>query len=168
MPQPSLRVGTNAPAVADESTAQEAAWRLLSWLAIVFVVVGMIDILVAWTPLRIGTPEWEFGTITGTLNNLPVPAMGLILLLASGTALERKGQVVCALGVAALLLLLLTLMAVLYGLTAPLAWKAGSAAVGRAAVGGSVLKSVAALIAYFSLCVTCVTFGVRALRRRSP
>ena len=168
MTQPAIRVGADAPAAADQSTSQDAAWRLLGWLAVVFVVVGLIDILVAWTPLRIGTPEWEFGTITGTLNNLPVPAMGLVLLLASATALERRGQVVLALGVAVLLLLLLTLMAVLYGLTAPLAWKAGAAAVGRTAVGGSMLKSLAALIAYFILCVTCITFAVRSLRRRSP
>jgi hypothetical protein len=166
MPLPSIRAGVDAPPAAAESTASENAWHLLAWLAVAFVVVGLIDILVAWTPLRIGTPEWEFGTVTGTLNNLPVPAMGLILLLASGAALERRGQVVAALGVAVLLLMVLLLMAVLYGLTAPLAWKAGTEAVGRSAVGGSMLKSMAAFIAYFSLCVISITFAVKNLRRR--
>jgi hypothetical protein len=166
MPLPSIRTGADASPAAAESTTQDAAWRLLAWLAVVFVVVGLIDIIVAWTPLRIGTPEWEFGTVTGTLNNLPVPAMGLILLLASGAALERRGQVVAALGVAVLLLMVLLLMGILYGLTAPLAWKAGTEAVGRSAVGGSMLKSMAAFISYCSLCVISITFAATNLRRR--
>ncbi|MGH7658831.1 MAG: hypothetical protein ACREL6_11415, partial [Gemmatimonadales bacterium] len=40
-------------------------------------------------PLRIGNPEWEFGTVASFLDSIPLLAIGLALLAAYGVARGR-------------------------------------------------------------------------------
>ena len=47
------------------------AWDLLGWLGFALFVVGGADFLLTWFPERFGNPEWEFGTITASLNAMP-------------------------------------------------------------------------------------------------
>lgn len=140
-------------------------WNVLAVTGAVFLVIGLVDLALAWIPLRFGDPEWEFGTISTTINNLPVPAMGLGLFLASAVAADRTWQTVVGIVVAILLAAALAIMAAFYGLAAPLAWQAGSATVGRAIIGGAIVKAVVAIAAYFILAVVCAILGLRALRR---
>ncbi len=62
------------------------AWKLLSWLGAIFAVLGLTDIALGWYPASFGNTEWEFGTISGSLNALTIPMMGLYLLVASAVA----------------------------------------------------------------------------------
>lgn len=140
-------------------------WSILALAGAVFLLIGIVDIALAWLPLRFGDPEWEFGTISTTINNLPVPAIGLALFLASAVAADHRWQTIVGIVVALLLAADLAIMATFYGLAAPLAWQAGSAAVGRAIIGGAILKAVVAMAAYFTFAVISAILGLRALRR---
>ena len=66
------------------------AWRYLAWLSAVLATVGIGDVLIAFVPLRFGTIEWEFATLASVFAGLPLIAMGLFGLLASGLAMPSR------------------------------------------------------------------------------
>lgn len=65
------------------------AWSMLTLLGVAFTVVGLITLGTILLPLRIGNPEWEFGTVNAFLDSLPLAAIGLSLLAAAGVARGR-------------------------------------------------------------------------------
>ena len=68
------------------------AWRALAWLGAVFTLLGFADIGLGWYPAAFGNSEWEFGTISGSLNALTIPVMGLYLMLASAIARGERAS----------------------------------------------------------------------------
>lgn len=70
------------------------AWRWLGWFSLVLALAGFGDWLLAWFPMRFGSPEWEFGTVVSTLSGLPLITMGFAGLLASAVARGIRWQVV--------------------------------------------------------------------------
>ncbi|MBI1722498.1 MAG: hypothetical protein HYR48_01155 [Gemmatimonadetes bacterium] len=74
------------PARSPLVAAPDVAWRLLGYLGFVFALVGGLDVALIWYPLNFGSPEWEFGTVTASLDGLPLPVMGMALVLASAVA----------------------------------------------------------------------------------
>jgi hypothetical protein len=128
-----------------------AAWRTLDWLAVAFLVLGLTDIALGWFPLAFGKPEWEFGTISGSLNALTIPMFGLYLLLASAIARgdRRAGRVVAA--IMAVLALFLAFLGVVYLTVAPIAIRSVADAPGaslgiRKAIAKALLLGVAYLV----------------------
>ena len=127
-----------------------AAWRALGVLGVVFVLVGGIDTLLIWYPPSFGTPEWEFGSITASLDGLPVPTMGLVLLLASAL---HGGNVRLAKVLAVVLTILavvILLAAVLYAINVPLGLRAVQNA-GPVATQGmkkSIIKAAVQMLVY--------------------
>lgn len=73
------RVRTIGPAPA-------RAWQLLGWIGLVFAIMGFVDIVLGWYPTAFGNPEWEFGTISGSLNAFALPMLGLYLIVGSAVA----------------------------------------------------------------------------------
>src|SRR5262245_56246877 len=67
-------------------SARDFAWYLLGWSGLVYILVGGIDILLAWYPIEFGNAEWEFGTISATLDRLPLATVGAMFILAAGVA----------------------------------------------------------------------------------
>lgn len=66
---------------------------MIAPVGVAFLLVGLTDIALSWYPMRFGTPEWEFGTIGTTLNNMPLPTLGLLILAAWAVVTERKAPV---------------------------------------------------------------------------
>jgi hypothetical protein len=100
------------------------AWRWIGWFSLVLTVVGVADWIIAWIPFRLGSPEWEFGTIVATFAGLPLVTMGMAGLLASGVASGRR-WVVMSTGIGMLLLALFILAAsIIFALDVPLAMRA--------------------------------------------
>ena len=64
----------------------------------ILVVVGLGDFGLVWYPLRLGTPEWEFGTIAASFSGLPLISIGLAGVLGSAVALGNR-RVLIAVGV---------------------------------------------------------------------
>ncbi len=102
------------------------AWRLLGLIGGTFAVLGFTDIALGWYPAAFGSPEWEFGTISGSLNALTIPMFGLYLLAASAVARGdgRSARILGAL--LATLAVALLVLGFLYVTVLPLALKAAS------------------------------------------
>jgi hypothetical protein len=154
-------VSSTSPSRATGRYGSSVAWDLLGLLGFALFVVGGTDFLLAWFPARFGNPEWEFGTITAALNGMPVPLMGLSLLLLS--ALESE-SVVWARIFSVLLLVwgvVLVGMAVIYGLTIPLAAKGFEVPNIGTGLKRAIGKSLVQLVVYPA---AMVWMGVRGLR----
>ena len=149
----------------DEADAMSAGWRVLRMIGFVLLVVGVLDLALAWFPLRFGTPEWEFGTISATLNNMPVPAMGLALLLAYAAAERNVGVLVAVAVWGAVMTVFLSVAAVFYGLDVPLALRAVQNPVALRGLKTGMIKAVISLIGYGGFHVWAAVFAIRRMRR---
>jgi hypothetical protein len=134
--------------VAPRSADTDHAWAALGWLGLVFVIVGMVDLMLAWYPLALGSAEWEFGTIGATLNGFPLPALGLALNLAAGIARgsrwQMRGTAVVAIGLA----LLLLGFAFIYVTVIPVALADATNGVVRTGLLKSIAKAIVLLVIY--------------------
>ncbi|HWZ27440.1 MAG TPA: hypothetical protein VNX15_02695 [Gemmatimonadales bacterium] len=86
----------------------DLGWAVLWWVGMLFSVVSLADIALAYYPMQWGSMEWEFGTAASTFASLPLVALGLGALLATSLARGRRGWVI-AVSVVLLLLALQTL-----------------------------------------------------------
>ena len=68
----------------------ERAWAWLGWFGAVITLVALGDLALAWYPLNLGVPEWEFGTIAASFAGLPLVTLGLAALLGSMMARGRR------------------------------------------------------------------------------
>ncbi|MDX2122855.1 MAG: hypothetical protein SF070_17560 [Gemmatimonadota bacterium] len=71
----------------------ESGWYLLGGIGLVFAVVALADLALAWYPLQFGDAEWEFGTATTVLGSMPLLTMGLALGFAAAVARGRVAMV---------------------------------------------------------------------------
>ena len=125
IPQESGRSATvERPTTAYMSSAYIEAWRVIGWLGAAFFAMSMIDVVLGWYPVRFGSPEWEFGTISATVSALAIPALGLYLVLCSAIARERA-NIAKAAGIVMIMLAVFLLgLAFFYLTTLPLALRA--------------------------------------------
>lgn len=69
-------------------------WRLIGFAGLTFALVGWTDVLLLGYPLRIGRPDWEFATVSGMFDALPLATIGTLLIVAwlhvDGTRLWRR------------------------------------------------------------------------------
>ncbi len=149
----------------DEADAMSDGWRVLRTIGFVLLVVGVLDLALAWFPMRFGTPEWEFGTISATLNNMPVPAMGLALLLAYAAAERNVGVLVAVAVWGVVMTVFLSVAAVFYGLDVPLALRAVQDPVALRGLKTGMIKAVISLIGYGGFHVWATVFAIRRMRR---
>jgi hypothetical protein len=96
-------------------------WVVVAWVGLAIAIVGWTDLALLWYPIRFGTPEWEFGTISAHLDGMPLGTLGLALLIvgAIGNGWRRTVRllaIVCLLVVVGLLAI-----SVIYLLDVPLA-----------------------------------------------
>jgi hypothetical protein len=144
-----------------------AAWTIVALLGCVLLLVGLVDLALAWIPPRFGVVEWEFGTISSTLDSLPVAAMGTTLIVASGLHLGSGALRWLGVVASAGFTLLLLVMAIFYALAAPVAvGNALSQNVPAATIYGAVLKGSALELAYLIFFALCTWWTVRS--QRSP
>lgn len=131
-----------------EPEQHSAAWVALGAVGVVFLLVGVTDLVLACVPPRIGNAEWEFGTASAMFNNLPVPAMGLGLALAGASAIHAT-RARRAVGAVALLLAIWSLgAALLFGLTLPLALRSVTDPAPRQALVTSTVKTAVQILVY--------------------
>ncbi len=130
------------------TNADGRIWRLLGWVGWMLVVVGGVDSLLTWLPLSLGQPEWEFGTVTASLNGLPLPVLGLVLVLVANLMAGRTLMV----RVVAVMMLVLAVMVLvaglLYALNVPLALRAVSDPLARQGVLKAMVKTAVQVVAY--------------------
>src|SRR5713101_1853501 len=113
----------NEPPVREKRPASSPSlgWYLLGWAGWVFLLAGLADIALAWIPFNLGNAQWEFGTITSSLQSLPLPFLGAALILAAGVARSRVWWARIGVLVLVLLALWVIFCGVVYALNVPLA-----------------------------------------------
>ncbi len=157
--EPSARSGKWAPLSPDPTTA----WVLVAVVGSVLAVIGWTDILLAWYPPKFGTVEWEFGTISATIDSMPLGTMGLAALAASAIA-RGATRPVRIVGVLCWLIagVLLGVLA-LYLLDLPVAWNGVQEGL-RPMLGKAMLKTSLLTLAYIGLYGWLGWFTRRRLR----
>ena len=64
---------------AEPPHGRAAAYSLVMIVGLAFFVVGLVDLVLLWIPVRFQSAAWEFATVGRTLDGLPMPALGLTL-----------------------------------------------------------------------------------------
>ena len=142
-------------------------WYLLGWTALAFLVVGGVDFALTWYPPDFGNREWEFGTVTASLNGLPILLLGISILLAASLRTGRRWWAALALIASLVMLLWVTLGAVLWATNVPLALKSVPA---QLAVGirKSLAKTVVQSLVYPLVLAFLMVRSAGALRSGAP
>ena len=145
--------------------APDFGWRLLGFVGAVLFISGLLDLALAGYPFMFGNPNWEFGTIGSMLNGLPVPMLGLALLVgaaaARGWTMGLRIWSILAL-VAAVLILG---AAAIWALNLPLAFREVQEPVARLGLKKSVFKTVAQAVLYPVAFGWLGVVGLRHIRR---
>lgn len=97
------------------------AWRWIGWFGLVLTLAGLGDWVLAWFPMRLGAPEWEFGTIVSSFSGLPLVTMGFAALLGSAVARGVRWQVLVIAWALLLWALVIAACTVIFLLDVPLA-----------------------------------------------
>lgn len=147
----------------------QRAWGWLAWFSLILAIAGLGDLILAWVPLRLGSPEWEFGTVVSTFAGLPLVSMGFAGLLASAVARGIRWQIITVGAVLCLFAVLILLAFVIFLLDVPLALQAG-AGVARIglykAVAKTALLGTVFFIGYAVAGVGSLRYSLRAARSR--
>lgn len=166
-----IPVSTTSTAPGPRSGSRRSApspsvgWELMGWVGLAFFVIGALDLAMGWIPLRFGNPEWEFGTVSRTFDNLPITVLGLTMLLASAAARGTNWALRAAGLLAVLLAAFLLVGLVVYALDVPVAFRAVGEAPARAGLKRAVLK---ALVQGMLYPVVLATIGLKGIRQTLP
>jgi hypothetical protein len=151
----------------DSSRARPApvgAWLVLAVVGWVFLVVGGMDVGLVWYPTAFGSVGWEFGSITASLNGLPLPVMGIALMLASAVARADQLSARLAMVFASVLAILVVVGGLLYALGVPLALRSVTDPLGLMGLKKAIFRSLVQLVAYPAVLGWAVVRARRLLR----
>lgn len=152
--------GTDAAATGREV---RGAWAMLMWLGAALAIVGLTDVGLLWFPARWASVDWEFGTISGVVDGLPLATIGIGLVTAAAIAGLRR-KLVLAMGVVEVVIaVLLILMLVVYVLDVPVALRAVDVQL-RPTLKKAILKTGSMAIVYVVLYLSLGTSAVRRYR----
>jgi hypothetical protein len=154
---------TNRPAEGPAAASWDSrgAWALLMMLGAALAVVGWTDVALLWYPARWASVDWEFGTISGVVDGLPLGTIGLGLVTAAAIARSRRRWLL-TLGIVELIVaLLLLLMLVIYVLDVPVVLRAVDPQL-KDTVKKAIVKTGWMAVVYVIL---YLTIGISAVRR---
>jgi len=140
---------------------EQAAWKLGFLCGLTLALVGALDAALLFYPARFASLDWEFGTISGLVEGMPLVTMGFgaMAAAAAATGWKKWSQF---LGVAGLLIaVVLAVLLLIFALDLPAAFRALQPAA-RGPLRKSVLKTGLMGVAYF---VFYATLGVWTWRR---
>ena len=140
------------------------AWKLLAVVGWSFLIVGGMDVGLVWYPMAFGNEGWEFGSVTTSLNGLPLPVMGTALILASGIARGDKVSARIAQVVALLFVLAVAAMVVLYALTVPLALRSIVDPIALTGLKKAIVRSAFQVVVYPAVLLFVVWRANRMIR----
>ena len=141
-------VEAEARGVRPLTPSSEFGWRLVGVIGLAFGLIAGADLLLTWYPFNLGSPEWEFGTVTASLDGLPLLVMGLTLSLASGVARGRRWLVRVVAVLLLILAALIVVAAVLYVTNVPIALKSVQDPVIRTGLKKAIAKTSVQAVVY--------------------
>ncbi|MGH7481503.1 MAG: hypothetical protein ACRELV_05065 [Longimicrobiales bacterium] len=116
--------GPTSPARAGRTGRAGSALPLVVAAGLLFAVAGWTDVLLLWVPLGFGNPEWEFATTSTLFDALPLATIGVALLALAARAAESSWPRRVLAALCGLIAVALVGAAVLYALSAVVAWNA--------------------------------------------
>lgn len=125
-------------------------WHIVLGAGIALAVIGWTDALLLWYPLDFGNLDWEFATLTGSFDALPLGTIGLIGMLVGTVAGARYRGIVLLSFAFGLLSALLALLFALYGLTILSVWTSIEEQF-RSAISRAVVKTSVLAVTYILL-----------------
>lgn len=125
-------------------------WGILAALGGAFTLVSLLDIALTFYPLQLGSAEWEFGTATAVMNNLPLAVVGLGLVAVAGLGRRVPALVNVATIVAALLIVLVLILAVMFGRNLGQAMSSVTDPLLRQGLQESIIRTAVQLVAYLA------------------
>ena len=139
----------SAPGKRSITAGESHAWVILRAAGLLFLVVGLADVAIAWHPFGFGQPEWEFATVTTSLNGLPAPTIGLALIAASAVVFRQVALAKTLAVVFSLLALLVVAGSVLYATNIPIALQSVPAeSIARIGLKKAMLKTAIQVVVY--------------------
>lgn len=138
--------------------------RLALVAGLFIIALGWVDILVGWFPLGFGTPEWEFGAVSATVDGLPFSTLGLLAALLGATAAKSRWGLWVVAVWAGWVLVLLLVSAGLYGLTVPVALGALGGGGMQVPLGRAIVKTTMLMVLYMSFYGWMEFQAIRQLR----
>lgn len=118
-----LRLPPRAAAPASTAPPPDG-WSALAVLGGVLALIGWTDVLLGTLPWQPGSPDWEFGVVSSSLDAMPLGTLGLGMAAAGLTARGARRRL-AALGVLAwALTAAVGVASLLYALSAPPVWRA--------------------------------------------
>ena len=150
-----------------EAKPGPAVGRLALVAGIFIIIVGWVDILVGWFPLGFGSPEWEFGTVSATVDGLPLSTLGVVLTLLGASASGSRWGLWTASIWAAWVLVVLMVAAVLYALTVPVALGVLGPVDLQGPLGRAVIKTSTLLVVYMCFYGWMELQAIRGLKGKS-
>lgn len=164
MPEPQVLVAgePKKPTRAAQPLAPGDGWVWIGWFGLMLAIVGVGDFLLAWYPMALGNPEWEFGTVVASFSGLPLVTMGFAGLLGSAAARGVRWQIVTLGWMLVVFGGLLVLAYVTFLLDVPLALRAGAdQQVVQLGLRKAIVKTSLLAVAFAG---SYIGFGIVALR----
>ncbi len=136
------------------------------WVALVLLLVSLLDLGMLWWPVRLGDMNWEFGTVSATVDALPLPTLALFGLLVIAILRGQSGWGIPLAVVLGATVLLLAAMLAVHALNLPLLARAVEEPGSREAVQRAALKTIGSLLAYLALYIAGARYSLKLMRRR--
>ncbi len=142
------KVVTGSAAEPSVRRPQHYEWWVVGSLGLAFVAVSLVDIGLTFYPLSPGSAEWEFGTATAVMGNLPLVVVGLGLVAVAGIGQRSVATIRFARFASALLVLLMVALAVMFGRNVSAALASVSDPLLLEGLKESIVRTTVQLIAY--------------------
>lgn len=140
------------------------AWSLIGWAGVGLALIGLVDVILVWYPIRLGDPQWEFGSFTSAMNGLPLTALGLLLFMSAGLARGKKGHVRGTAVVLVLLVAAIVVAGAVYALTLPMATDAVAGTPAALGIKKAIAKTAAQTVLYLTIFSAAAAVGWRFTR----
>lgn len=127
---------------------ERTGWRAAALLGLMLAGAGLVVSVMELLPASLMDPNWEIGAISAFLDSLPLPAIGLGLLVGAGVALGRRVQVWVAGVTFVVLALLIIIGAMLYATDIPLAFQVVSGPEFLSALKKAMAKTAVQVVVY--------------------
>jgi len=141
--------------------SETSAWRLLTVLGLALAAVGLVDVAMLFFPARPSAVDWEFGTISGVFEGLPLVTIGVGLMAAGAIARAGRGWLMTMAVVQLILALVLMVLLVVFVLDIPVVLGAVDPQM-KFTAKQSIVKSGLMAVVYV---LTYLTLGIWAARR---
>jgi hypothetical protein len=142
------------------SLQADIGWDVLNAIGWVFALVGVTDIGLIWHPFALANPDFLFGSVTSTMNGLPVLVLGLTFVTAYAAGFRLVQRLRFLGGLFLLVGVLILLAGFVFNRVAPIVLDSVDGLT-LVAVKKSVFKTTVQLVAY---AVVCGVVGVKAIR----